>query len=192
MPALIDAFGGRNGRPDLRPDAYRDETDRISGFVKDRINAGAYRAGAARTQRDYERHADTFFDALAEMDSALSRRPHLVGDGVTEPDLLLFTTLVRLDPAYAGVLYLTQRRLDDVPGLAAFVERLSANPAIGKTVKTVKTDQIRCHYFDDDAFINRRVLQDGRYAIPQPVKANPDRAESCARDRTTSVQESGR
>ena len=72
MPALIDAFGGRSGRPDLRPHAYRDETDRISGFVKDRINAGAYRAGAARTQRDYERHADTFFDALAEMDSATS------------------------------------------------------------------------------------------------------------------------
>ena len=189
MSALIDAFGGRNGRPDLRPDACRDETDRISGFVRDRINAGAYRAGAARTQRDYERHADTFFDALAEMNSALSRRPYLVGDGVTEPDLLLFTTLVRLDPAYAGVLYLTQRRLDDFAGLAAFVERLSANPVIGKTVKT---DQIRRHYFDDDAFINRRVLQDGRYAIPQPVKANPDRAESCARDRTTSVQESGR
>lgn len=166
--ALIEAFGARNERPDLRPHAYQDEVDRVSAFVRDRLNTGAYRAGTARTQRDYELHADAFFDALGEMNAVLCRMPHLVGGALTEPDLLLFTTLIRLDPAYAGVLYLTQRRLDDFPSLAAFVERLSDIPAIRTTIKT---DQISRHYFDDGGFINRRRLDTGRFIVPQGRKA---------------------
>ena len=164
LRALTKAFGGREGRPDLLPDARRAETDRRSAFVRDRINAGAYRAGTATTQDDYERFADAFFEACAEMDAVLDRQPFLLGDAMTEPDLLLFTTLVRLNPAYAGVLYLTHRRLDDFPALSALVERLSADQAIGDTVKE---DQIRRHYFDDDGFINRRRLEGGRFIVPQ-------------------------
>ena len=164
LRALIGAYGGRGGRPDLLPGARCDEIDRMSAFVRGRINMGAYRAGTAATQEDYERLADAFFDALAETIAVLSRTPFLLGDAITEPDVLLFTTLVRLNPAYAGVLYLTRRRLEDMSSLAAFVERLSANPAIGKTVKAA---QIRRHYFDDDGFVNRRRLDDGRFTVPQ-------------------------
>ena len=164
LRGLIQAFGGRDARPDLVPEADDDAVERLSAFIQDKVNAGAYRAGTAGSQAEYERWADAFFDALDHLDDTLSGRRFVLGERMTEPDLLLFTTLVRLDPAYASVLYLTRARLDDYPALAGLVERMMADPAIASTVKE---DQIRSHYFDDDGFINRRRLGEGRFVVPQ-------------------------
>ena len=164
MRGLIEAFGGQDGRPDLAPEADRDAVERLSAFIREEVNAGAYRAGTASSQTEYERGADAFFDALDYLEDALCGRCFLLSERMTEPDLLLFTTLVRLDPAYAGVLYLTRARLNDYPALAGLVERMMADPVIALTVKE---DQIRRHYFDDDGFVNRRQLPDRRFVIPQ-------------------------
>ena len=163
LHGLIEAFGGRDGRPDLAPAVDQDAVERLGAFIQDRVNAGAYRAGTAGSQAEYEQWANAFFDALDRLDGMLAGRRFLLGDRMTGPDLLLFTTLVRLDPAYAGVLYLTRARLHDYPALAGLVDRLMADPAIARTVKE---DQIRRHYFDDDGFINRRQLAHGRFVVP--------------------------
>jgi len=164
LRGLITAFGGRDGRVDLIPADRTQEAEELSRFVGDRVNIGAYRAGMARSQADYERKADSFFVALETLEAQLRTRRCLLGEPMMEPDLLLFTTLVRLDPAYAGVLYLTRSRLGDFPALARFTETMCADPVFGSTVKE---DQIRRHYFDDDGFVNRVRLEHGRFVVPQ-------------------------
>ena len=65
--------------------------------------------------------------------------------------------------AYRPVMYLTLKRVADYPALSGYMRRVHEHPGVAETVFF---DHYRCHYFDDDMFVNRAVLPDGRFVVP--------------------------
>ena len=116
------------------------------------------------TQETYEASCRSRFDHLDDFEAELSDgRRYLLGDRLTESDLRLFVSLIRFDVAYGPVMYLTLRRISDYPGLTGYLRRVRDHPQVAETVFF---DHYRCHYFDDDMFVNRTVLPDGRFIVP--------------------------
>lgn len=138
----------------------------LSRWVASEVTLGAYRAGMADNQAAYDEAARSFFARLDALEGILEakRAPFLLGTRPSLADLILFASLVRLEPAYAGALYLTLKRLDAFPRMATLVRKLLADPRIAETVHP---DQIARHYFDDDAFVNR-ARDNGRFIVPLP------------------------
>ena len=111
----------------------------------------------------YESAVGELFGALHQVDGWLAKQPFLLGEQITESDCLLFTTGIRFDVAYYPVLYTSLKRWSNFPNLSAHLQRMLAVEAIAATVKL---NHYRKHYFDDDAFINRRRLPNGHFIVP--------------------------
>ncbi len=82
------------------------------------LNNGVYKAGFARTQKDYEAAIDPLFETLAWLDQILSHQPYLCGEALTEADWRLFTTRVRFDAVYVGHFKCNLCRIADYPALS--------------------------------------------------------------------------
>ncbi len=135
----------------------------LANWVADRISVGAYRAGMARTQHEYEHYLVAFYQDMDRLEGFLTSA--VLGDrfGMYPlASLVLLATWVRWDPAYRLVLYLTAKSKDEYPAIARECARLLSDPNIAATVRQ---DQIIRHYVDDDAFVNRRLVK-GRYLLP--------------------------
>ena len=145
MRMLGSAFEGVEGNDlDLYPEPLRGEIDSWNEFVHERINSGVYRAGFAGTQSAYDEAALAVFEALETLESHLASRSHLVGDRLTEPDLRLYTTLVRFDAAYATHFKLDRARIVDYPNLQTLLESVHVLPGVAATMDT---QRMRAHYF---------------------------------------------
>ena len=72
---------------------------------------------------------DRVFAALERFDTRLADRRYLVGDGITDADLLLYVQLVRFDPVAVPFGRLTRKRLVDHPNLWAYARDLYQRPA---------------------------------------------------------------
>ncbi len=129
---------------DLYPQALREEIDAVNAVVYDDVNNGVYKAGFAATQEAYERAFDALFARLDELEKRLARQRFLVGDGLTEADIRLFTTLVRFDAVYYVHFKCNLRRLVDYPNLWAYARDLYQRPGFGDTVNF---DHIKRHYY---------------------------------------------
>ena len=153
----FDAFG--DASVDFYPQELRAEIDEINAFVLDGVNMGVYKAGFASTQAAYEAAVDVLFDALDTLEVRLSGNRYLVGNRLSEADLRLFVTLVRLDAVYYGALNCNLRRLVDYPNLWNYTRRLYHIPGVADTVKL---DHIKRHYYDThEGLINRRIVPKG-------------------------------
>lgn len=139
---------------DLYPSALRSEINRINVMVGDRVNAGVYKAGFARSQTDYDCAVKLLFDTLDALNAHLHGKDYLVGNVLTEADIRLFTTLIRFDVACYGALNCNLRRLVDYPHLSRYTQKIYQLPGISETVKF---DHIKRHYYDTyEGIINRR------------------------------------
>jgi glutathionyl-hydroquinone reductase len=134
----------RPGAPDLYPERLREEIDAVNQVVYREVNNGVYRAGFATSQEAYEAAVDTLFARLDWLEERLAGQRFLVGAGVTEADIRLFTTLVRFDAVYVGHFKCNLRRLVDYPNLWAYARDLYARPGFGETVNF---DHIKRHYY---------------------------------------------
>src|SRR5215470_11206861 len=83
----------------------------------------------ATTQARYDEVVDRVYDALGRFDGRLSRQRYLVGDSLTDADLLLYVQLVRFDTVAVPLGRLTRRRLVDHPNLWAYARDLYQRPA---------------------------------------------------------------
>lgn len=86
----------RPGAPYLYPGELRQEIDSVNEAVYQDVNNGVYRAGFAGSQKAYDTAYQRLFDRLDQLEERLTTSRYLVGDSLTEADVRLFTTLVRL------------------------------------------------------------------------------------------------
>jgi glutathionyl-hydroquinone reductase len=170
MRMLDLAFAGLRQDKELTfyPGRLRDDIDALGGFIRRRVNGGVYKAGFAAGQAAFDEAVVDFFAALDELELRLrDGRPYLLGRCATEPDWLLFPTLVRLDAAYAGALKVNLKRLSDYPHLEAHTRRLYAWPGVAQTVKL---NHVKRHYYDDLGETNPTIVPPGP-ATPFDVAA---------------------
>jgi putative glutathione S-transferase len=137
--------------PDYYPARLRPQIDEINSIVYPNVNNGVYRAGFAGTQQAYEGAVKRLFDTLDTLDARLAGTRYLVGNGLTEADWRLFTTLVRFDAVYYGHFKCNVRRIEDYPNLGGFLRDLYQ---IDGVAQTVNLDHIKHHYYMSHQHIN--------------------------------------
>ena len=118
---------------DLRPVALDDEIHELNTEIVGSLATAAYAAMAVTTQAEYDAVSDRVFAALERFDTRLADRRFLVGDGITDADLLLYVQLVRFDLVAVPLGRLTRRRLVDHPNLWAYARDLYQRPAFRET-----------------------------------------------------------
>lgn len=149
LNSAFDALGATPG--DYYPAAQRGEIDAINARVYDTVNNGVYKAGFATSQAAYEEAVRPLFDSLDWLEARLSRQRWLVGDGFTEADIRLFTTLIRFDAVYVGHFKCNVRRIADYPALSAYVRDIYQRPGIAATVDF---RHIKGHYYESHRTLN--------------------------------------
>jgi putative glutathione S-transferase len=75
----------------------------------------------------------------------------LIGDGITEADWRLFTTLLRFDPVYVGHFKCNLKRVADYPNMSNYLRDLYQQPGIESTVDLI---HIKNHYYGSHETIN--------------------------------------
>jgi putative glutathione S-transferase len=148
-----DAFRqfARNKQVDLFPPDLAQEQDALCLFIHDNVNNGVYKAGFATRQHVYELSARKLFEALDELESRLSTRRYLLGNGIVEADWRLFCTLIRFDVVYYIHFKCSVRRILDYPNLQGYLIDLFQQKGISETVNF---DHIKRHYYMTHDHIN--------------------------------------
>ena len=143
---MLNAAFGRfsNSAIDLYPAQFAAEIDALNEPVYRKLNNGVYRTGFATTQTAYEEGFRDVFEMLDELERRLAGRSFLIGERLTETDIITFVTLVRFDNAYHGLFKCNRQRLADYPNLTAYVARILAIPGVRETVNV---DHIKKGYY---------------------------------------------
>jgi putative glutathione S-transferase len=95
------------GDKTLLPDHLRKDIDALNEWVYNDINNGVYKTGFATSQEAYEEHVYKVFQGLDRVEEHLGQpghSPYLFGDHITDADIRLYTTLIRFDMAYFGIM----------------------------------------------------------------------------------------
>lgn len=164
----------------LCPEDLGEEIDATIDAIYDPVNNGVYRAGFATTQAAYDESVAEVFEALDYWEEVLSRRRYLCGDRLTEADVCMFVTLVRLDPAYHYHFKCNLWRLRDYPNLWGYTRDIYQQPGV---VETVNLEHIKRHYACHPNLNLARIIPKGPiidYGVqPQPGEVvRPDVAEN--------------
>lgn len=133
----------KKGAPDLYPEAYREEIDKLNEVIFNDINNGVYKAGFAASQEAYEEAYDALFKRLDELEERLNHSRYLFGDKISDSDIRLYVTLVRFDAAYYNGFRTNRNRLIDFPNLWGYARDLYQQPAFKETTHF---DHIKKHY----------------------------------------------
>lgn len=105
LPQAFDsvlAGDERANRVDFYPSELRGKIDEVTPWLTSFICSGVYKAGFARTQEDYEQNVVPLFAALNRLEELVhaNKGPYVLGDKLTELDLLAFPSIVRFDTVY--------------------------------------------------------------------------------------------
>lgn len=114
---------------DLYPATRRGEVDAVNAEIVESLATATYAAMGATTQERYDEVVERVYAALDRFEQRLARRRYLVGDGLTDADLLLYVQLVRFDTVAVPLGRLTRKRLVDHPNLWAYARDLYQRPA---------------------------------------------------------------
>ena len=120
-----------------------------------RLGAGftgvVYRCGFSRDQKNYEEYAALLGRAIPQLEQQLANQPFLLGGHITEPDLVLFASLVRYDAIYLPLFKCTAQRIEDSAVLTAYIKRMLQIPGVAETFDLALT---MTHYYLSHAHIN--------------------------------------
>ena len=114
--AFNDQLPAEKAALDLYPEPLRKEIDEVNDWVYDTINSasspllpspphkrilmgwvdGVYKSGFASSQKAYEAAVNPLFDSLDRVEKMLKGKDYLIGNQLTEADIRLFVTIVRL------------------------------------------------------------------------------------------------
>ncbi len=136
---------------DFYPQDLRNDIDAINDPIYHRVNNGVYKCGFATSQSAYEEAFNELFATLDDLEERLTHQRYLVGNGITEADWRLFTTLVRFDPVYVGHFKCNRRRIADYPALSGYLRELYQVPGIADTVNMF---HIKQHYYRSHESVN--------------------------------------
>jgi putative glutathione S-transferase len=87
---------------DFYPSNLRDKIDEVTPWLTSLICSGVYKAGFNPTQEGYDEHVVPLFAALNKLEKVLHGNggPYMLGEQLTELDLLAYPTVVRFDTVY--------------------------------------------------------------------------------------------
>jgi putative glutathione S-transferase len=133
---LNDAFAPQDSSDavELRPAALAAEIDALCAELQGAVNDGVYRCGFATTQKAYEAAQAALRAALTRMDARLADRRFLCGAAVTEADVRLFATVVRLDAVYSPLFKCALQTALDFPSLHAWARDVYRLPGVAAGV----------------------------------------------------------
>lgn len=140
-----------NGAYDLYPEAARDEIDELAGFIYERLNNAVYRAGFADSQPAYDEAIVDVFESLDWLEERLGSRRWLCGDRLTLADVCALPTLIRFDVVYYPLFRCNLRRLQDLPNIWNYFERLYQLPGVAESCNV---DEYRRGYFSNIKRLN--------------------------------------
>lgn len=133
----------KKGAPDLYPEELREDIDELNDWIWKRINKGAYAAGFAKSQAEYDEGYEKFFEALDIVEQRLKDKRFLFGDFITLSDIHLYVTLIRFYQTYYNVFLVNKKRLDEYPALFAYARDLYSIPEFKEYTRL---DLIKKHY----------------------------------------------
>ena len=117
----------------LYPKKLRPQIDELNDRIFENVNTGVTRVAAARTQQEYEDARAKVVKELESLDARLADSRFLLGDALTEPDVRLWVTLIRFDPASNPQAGISERPLKDFPHLWSYTRALYEIPAFRDT-----------------------------------------------------------
>ena len=162
---------------ELAPDrALRPTDDDLCAEMQRDVNDGVYRCGFATSQRAYDEAERRLFSALDECERRLRDAPFLCGETVTEADVRLFPTALRLDPVYAVLFRVCRKSVrHDYPAIGAWLARMYALPGVAETCDI---DATRTQYYTSLSPLNPGGIVP---ATPMPSLA-PSQSESALKE----------
>lgn len=145
----FDAFA--KAKLDLCPSEMRERVEAEIDALYSPVNNGVYRAGFAVKQGAYEKAVTELFAALDAYEARLEQQRFLLGPGLTEADVCLFTTLLRFDPVYHFHFKCNVKRLRDYPALWGYLRDIYQTPGVASTCNL---DHIKHHYYTSHPNVN--------------------------------------
>lgn len=87
---------------DIYPSSLRAQIDQVSPWLQSLICSGVYKAGFAQTQAAYEENVVPLFAALNKLEALAHKNggPYILGEQMTELDILAYPTVARFDAVY--------------------------------------------------------------------------------------------
>jgi putative glutathione S-transferase len=87
---------------DFYPEGLREKIEDVRPWLTSLICSGVYKAGFAPSQEPYEKNVVPLFAALNKLEALLHSNggPYILGEKMTELDLLAYPTIVRFDTVY--------------------------------------------------------------------------------------------
>lgn len=124
--ALARALARHPGVPvgELRPERLRREIAELDAVIDEYVAQTIHRVAAATTKEEYTLARRELTATFHEFDGRLAYRRFLLGPLITEPDLRLWTLLVRYDRGYNPFAKISKLRLIDFPRLWAYARDL--------------------------------------------------------------------
>lgn len=119
----------KDGAPDLYPERYRTQIDRLERILYNDVGNRVYEAGFAGNQADYEHSYYILFQRLGWLDRYFGKHRFLLGDEITDPDIRLYVALARFDAAYYFEFRLNGLRIRDYENLWRYAKELYGVPA---------------------------------------------------------------
>lgn len=141
----------RDGAPDLYPAHQREEIDELNRWMLHHVNNGVYKTGFAGSQAAYETAYADLWHSLDVLEERLGRSRYLMGPAITEADIRLFPTLIRIEPVYYAHFKANRQPLATMPNLWNYTKDLFTTPGFGDTIDF---QHIKDHYYAVQTDIN--------------------------------------
>ncbi len=135
----------------LRPDSLKSRIEGLNFDIFTNLFMEGYRAGFAEEQLDYDKGYTAVFAQLDRFEKHLSKSRYLLGDRITDSDVLLYTFLARFDIEYAAGYRINRNLLRDFPNLWGYARELYQIKAFSETTDF---EAIKKHTFLDNVVTN--------------------------------------
>ena len=115
--------------PDLLPESLKKEIMHFNDWLYPNVNDACYRMRFCRSLEAYKEAFDDFYSALDKIEERLENNRFLFGDYITDSDVRLYVTLVRVDTVYFRFMGPVKHRIVDYKNIWAYLRDLYEIPA---------------------------------------------------------------
>ncbi|ETK87414.1 hypothetical protein F441_10302 [Phytophthora nicotianae CJ01A1] len=138
----------------LYPEELRAEIDTVNDGIVSQIGLGLFKKMYAPTPGATTEAEVKIYDGLSQLDDLLGRKRYLVGNGVTEADVRLFHTLIRLDTIQQK----TDKHITEYHNVEQYLRDLYQIPGLKSTVNwdhlKISTDNKAAHITPEGPFVD--------------------------------------
>ncbi|MCO4748298.1 MAG: glutathione S-transferase C-terminal domain-containing protein [Proteobacteria bacterium] len=126
---IVELAAHKTTSADLLPDDKREEIDWLNNWVEHRVRMGCQRVQRAKSPDAAEHARESLSAAMERLCKRLKAHRYLVGDELTEADVLLYPFLTRFRGDCCPSAQADPAPLQNYPELAAYVADLARHPS---------------------------------------------------------------